>query len=78
MRSALRIRSSCSSPSVQMVLVIEIPQEVSESRSSLSAQCESPLGAVRGQQPRLSFSHPNPSPPMPQGLSSPNSSLTHL
>ena len=78
MRSALRIRSSCSCPSVQMVLVIKIPQKVSESRSSFSAQCKSPLGTARGQQPHLSFPHPNPSPPMPQGLSSPNSSLTHL
>ena len=78
MRSALRNRSSCSCPSVQMVLVIKIPQEVSESRSSFSAQCESPLGTVRGQQPLLCFPHPNPSPPMPQGLSSPSSSLTHL
>ena len=77
MRSALRNRSSCSCPSVQMVLVIKIPQEVSESRSSFSAQCESPLGTVRGQQPLLCFPHPNPSPPMPQGLSSPSSSLTH-
>ena len=78
MRSALRNRSSCSCPSVQMVLVIKIPQEISESRSSFSAQCESPLGTVRGQQPLLCFPHPNPSPPMPQGLSSPSSSLTHL